>query len=91
MYNVAMETTFSELPTIFTTSWCGYCVRLKSQLSRAGVDYHEIDIETQPEGAALVAEINGGNLTVPTVVLPNGSAMTNPSAIQVRSQLGTAA
>jgi mycoredoxin len=86
-----MELISDELPTIFTTSWCGYCVRLKSQLSRAGIDFQEIDIETHPEGAALVAKINSGNLTVPTVVLPNGSAMTNPSAIQVSSQLEAAA
>jgi mycoredoxin len=86
-----MEMISAELPTIFTTRWCGFCVRLKSQLSRAGVDFHEIDIESQPAGAALVAEINGGNLTVPTVVLPNGSALTNPSATQVSKQLGSAA
>jgi mycoredoxin len=85
-----MEMTSSGLPTIFTTRWCGFCVRLKVQLSRAGVDFHEIDIETRPEAAALVAEINGGNLTVPTVVLPNGSTMTNPSAVQVSSQLTAA-
>ena len=86
-----MELTSSRLPTIFTTRWCGFCVRLKAQLSRASVDFHEIDIETKPEAAALVAEINGGNLTVPTVVLPNGSALTNPSALQVSSQLAAAA
>jgi mycoredoxin len=82
-----MELTSAELPSIFTTSWCGYCVRLKSHLSRAGIDYHEIDIESHPEGAAVVAEINGGNLTVPTVVLPNGSTLTNPSVRQVSNQL----
>jgi mycoredoxin len=82
-----MELTSAELPTIFTTRWCGYCVRLKSHLSRAGIDYHEIDIESHPEGAAVVAEINGGNQTVPTVVFPDGSALTNPSAADVGRQM----
>ena len=27
------------LPTIFTTHWCGYCVRLKTQLNRAGIEF----------------------------------------------------
>jgi mycoredoxin len=77
----------AELPTIFTTQWCGYCVRLKSQLSRVGIDFREIDIEDHPDGAAVVAQVNDGHLTVPTVVFRDGSALTNPSAAQVGSRL----
>ncbi|MBK0296672.1 SDR family NAD(P)-dependent oxidoreductase, partial [Bacillus sp. S34] len=33
---------------MFTTTWCGYCTRLKNQMSKAGVPYTEVDIE-QPE------------------------------------------
>ena len=36
---VTMNTMAAELPTVFTTQWCGYCVRLKTQLSRAGIDF----------------------------------------------------
>ena len=78
----------AELPTVFTTQWCGYCMRLKSQLSRAGIEFHEIDIEDRAEGAELVAQLNDGDLTVPTVVFRDGSALTNPSAAQVGSRLG---
>lgn len=74
-------------PTIFTTTWCGYCARLKSQLGRAGVAYDEVDIESHPEGAQLVAQINHGNLTVPTVLFGDGSALTNPSVAQVSHKL----
>ena len=31
--------------------------------------------------------VNGGNQTVPTIVFPNGTALTNPSAAQVRERL----
>ena len=31
--------------------------------------------------------VNGGNQTVPTVVFPDGTALTNPSAAQVRERL----
>jgi mycoredoxin len=78
-----MDLTTARLPTVFTTSWCGYCIRLKSQLSRAGIAFREIDIEDHADGAAMVADINNGNLTVPTVVFHDGSALTNPSATQV--------
>jgi mycoredoxin len=73
--------------TMYTTPWCGYCRRLKSQLDRAGVSYSEVDIEQQPEAADLVAKLNGGNQTVPTVVFPDGSALTNPSIAQVQQKL----
>jgi mycoredoxin len=78
-------------PTVFTTSWCGYCIRLKSQLTRAGIDFHEIDIEDHADGAAIVARINDGNLTVPTVLFEDGSALTNPSAAQVGSRVAASA
>jgi len=77
----------AERPTIFTTTWCGYCVRLKSQLARQGIDFHEVDIEDHADGAQLVAEANDGNLTVPTVIFADGSALTNPSAAAVSAKL----
>ena len=64
--------------TIYTTIWCGYCTRLKRALDRAGVDYAEVDIELDPAAAEFVMTINNGNATVPTVVLPDGRALTNP-------------
>lgn len=69
--------------TMYTTVWCGYCRRLKAQLDRAGIGFREVDIEYDTEAAAFVAGVNGGNQTVPTVVLPNGSALTNPTLDQI--------
>ncbi len=73
--------------TMYTTQWCGYCVRLKSQLTRAGVSFREIDIEHDPGAAAFVVDINGGNRTVPTVRFPDGSAATNPSVAEIVARL----
>lgn len=64
--------------TIYSTQWCGYCQRLKAQLGRAGVAFTEVDIERDEAAAEFVASVNGGNRTVPTVLLPNGAALTNP-------------
>ncbi len=68
----------SETLTMYSTPWCGYCQRLKFQLKREGIAFTEINIEDDPKAAELVQQINGGNQTVPTVVLPDGTAMTNP-------------
>ena len=74
--------------TMYSTPWCGYCHRLKSQLDRAGVEFEVVDIEQQPEAAAIVERVNRGNQTVPTLVFPDGTAMTNPSLAQVKAQIG---
>jgi len=73
--------------TMFSTSWCGYCHRLKSQLDRERIAYDVVDIEKDPSAAEYVMSVNGGNRTVPTVRFVDGSAMTNPSIIQVKEQL----
>jgi mycoredoxin len=73
---------------MYSTVWCGYCQRLKAQLGREGITFNEIDIEHDPEAAAFVESVNGGNQTVPTVVFADGTAMTNPTAKQVKEKLG---
>ncbi|MER6400646.1 MULTISPECIES: mycoredoxin [unclassified Kitasatospora] len=78
--------------TMYSTTWCGYCNRLKSQLTREGIGYTEINIEEDPNSASFVESVNGGNQIVPTVlVTPAGGGeqvvMTNPSLMQVKKAL----
>jgi len=73
--------------TMYTTPWCGYCHRLKSQMDREGITYDIVDIEQVPEGAFVVEQVNNGNQTVPTLVYADGSAQTNPSLAQVKEKL----
>ena len=74
--------------TMYTTTWCGYCRRLKKQLDGEGIGYTEVNIEEDPAAASYVEEVNGGNQTVPTVLFPDGSAATNPSLADVKTRLG---
>ena len=76
-----------ETLTIYSTVWCGYCRRLKSQMEREGIAFVEVDIEDVPGAADLVMSVNGGMQTVPTLVFPDGSALTNPSLAEVKAQL----
>ena len=85
-------TAVSHLPepgtvTMFTTTWCGYCRRLKSQMEREGIPFTEVDIEREPGTAEYVMSVNDGNQTVPTLLFPDGSAATNPTLAQVRARL----
>lgn len=73
--------------TMYTTTWCGFCRRLKRQLAAEGIEMVEVDIEENPAAADYVMSVNGGNQTVPTVLFPDGSALTNPSAADVKERL----
>ncbi len=73
--------------TMYTTPWCGYCHRLQGQLDREGITYDVIDIEQVPDAASIVESANNGNQTVPTLVFTDGTAVSNPSIMQVKQKL----
>ena len=79
--------TTTQTFTMYSTPWCGYCHRLRSQLDREGIAYEVVDIEQHPEAAELVEAVNHGNQTVPTLVYADGSAQTNPSVADVKAKL----
>lgn len=74
--------------TMYTTSWCGYCARLKTALRSSGLEWTEIDIERNPDAAEFVGSVNGGNHVVPTVLYADGTTATNPSITDVKKKLG---
>jgi len=73
--------------TMYSTTWCGYCRRLKLQMEQAGIAYREIDIERDPEAATFVEGVNGGNQTVPVIRFPDGATTTNPSIRELQDRL----
>lgn len=81
----------TPLVTMYSTTWCGYCARLKSQMQREGIPFDVVDIERQPDAAAIVERVNGGNQTVPTLVYSDGTAQTNPPLKDVKAKVATLA
>jgi mycoredoxin len=75
---------------MYSTTWCGYCRQLKRQFVEHGIAFSEINIEQVPGTAEFVMSVNGGDQTVPTVLFPDGSTLTNPSLAQVRARLDAA-
>ena len=73
---------------IYTTPWCGDCRMAKAVLNRAGVGYEEINIDNDPDAAARVLAINGGYATVPTIVMPDGRVLVEPSHQRLLEALG---
>jgi mycoredoxin len=77
--------------TVYSTSWCGFCRRLKSALKANGISYDDVDIDQDAAAAEFVGSVNGGNRTVPTVKFADGSTLTNPSAGEVKAKLAEVA
>jgi mycoredoxin len=53
--------------TMYTTSWCPDCYRVKSFLKQRGVAYKEVNIEYDEAAEAIVLEANRGKRKVPTL------------------------
>ena len=73
---------------IYTTPRCGDCRMAKAVLDRAGVRYEEINVDDDPEAVATVLAINGGYTAVPTIVMPDGRVLVEPSRQQLLEALG---
>ena len=53
---------------MYTTKWCGYCVRAKALLDSRGLSYEEVDLGDDPAFRARLNELTGG-WTVPQIVI----------------------
>ena len=68
--------------TVYWRRGCPYCASLRRGLRRAGLPTAEVDIWSDPEGAAFVRGHADGNETVPTVDI-GGTVLVNPPARRV--------
>src|SRR5579885_2908870 len=73
---------------MYSTTWCGDCRRSKRFLQEHQIDFEEIDIEKNPEAAAVVISLNRGMRSVPTIVFPDGSVLVEPSNTTLANKLG---
>jgi glutaredoxin 3 len=54
---------------IYTTTYCGFCVRAKELLTRKGVPYEEVDVTGDDDARAKLVEMSGGQRTVPQIFI----------------------
>jgi glutaredoxin 3 len=53
---------------MYTTTWCGYCVRAKALLDGRGFEYEEIQLDDDAGFRAQLHELTGG-WTVPQILI----------------------
>jgi mycoredoxin len=73
--------------TMYTTTWCPDCWRAKRVMESMQVAFVEIDITHDQEAIELVEKLNRGNRSVPTILFPDGSVLTEPSTTQLVAKL----
>ena len=54
--------------TVYSTRWCGYCVRAKALLDSRGLPYEEVMLDDDPHFRRRLHELTGG-WTVPQIVI----------------------
>ncbi|MET0201231.1 MAG: glutaredoxin domain-containing protein, partial [Gaiellaceae bacterium] len=53
---------------MYTTRWCGYCVRAKTLLESHGISFEEILLDDDPDFRRRLLDLTGG-WTVPQIVI----------------------
>ncbi len=53
---------------MYTTEWCGFCVRAKALLKQRGLEFEEIRVDSDPDFRSKLEEMTG-RWTVPQIVI----------------------
>jgi mycoredoxin len=71
----------------YGVSWCGDCRRARRVFSEQSVPYVDVDIDQDTKAADFVIKLNRGNRSVPTIIFPNGTKLTEPSTATLTENL----
>jgi len=74
--------------TMYGAQWCGDCRRAKRYLESNDIPYSWVDLEANPDEIETVMAYNGGRKSIPVVVFPDGSHLTEPSDAELEAKLG---
>ena len=74
---------------MYGTPTCPMVPPVRGMLNRAQVAFEYVDIAEDAESREKVMAINDGNASVPTLVFPDGSTLTEPSTAVLQKKLET--
>ena len=72
---------------LYTSRWCAQALSVEGYLERHQVNVERIDIDRDPADRQRLIEINDGYASVPTLLFPDGSKLTEPSISELRQKL----
>lgn len=77
----------AEKIILYGRRYCGQVYTTKKKFDEDGIDYEYIDIHQDSEARELVRQINNGYESVPTIVFPDGTTLTEPSRKELQAKL----
>ncbi|MEZ4593264.1 MAG: glutaredoxin domain-containing protein [Chloroflexota bacterium] len=82
-----LTTTSTEKVIMYGTPTCPMVPPVRGMLDRAQAPFEYVNIAEDAAGKGTVMAINNGNASVPTLVFPDGSTLTEPSTAVLRQKL----
>ena len=80
---------YSLKPTqivMYSVEWCPDCRRAKFFFKRKKIEVLEVDVNADKNAETFVKELNNGNRSVPTIILPDGSMLVEPSTEELEKK-----
>ena len=71
---------------MYSVEWCPDCRRARFFFKRKKIDCLEVDVNADKKAEAFVKELNNGNRSVPTIILPDGSILVEPSTQELEEK-----
>lgn len=73
---------------MYSSSFCGHSLIVERFLKKQGIAAKLINIDHDAEARSQVMALNNGYASVPTLIFPDGSHLTEPSFGDLRAKLG---
>lgn len=73
---------------LYTSSYCGHSRSVERFLEKHKIPARVINIDRDQEARARLIEINKGYASVPTLLFPDGSKLTEPPLSRLRQHFG---
>ena len=78
-----------EKITMYTTEYCGDCIRAKAFFEANNIEYIKISLEGNEEATNFVMKVNNGYKSVPTIIFPDGSILVEPSNRDLKEKISS--
>ena len=78
-----------EIIVLYGVDWCGDCRRARRVFEEKKVIYLDVDIDQDVKASEFVKGQHGGSRSVPTIIFPDGSVLTEPDSQTLLEKLET--
>lgn len=78
----------NESIILYTSRFCGHSLSVEHLLRQYDIPAEIVNVDGNAEARARLIELNGGYASVPTLLFPDGTKLTEPSLRRLREKLG---